>query len=63
MFEQLFRYPGVVRLHTNRYDEVDLEMKAKVLAACAIIGNDHRGDASAAAGRKAPDLMAFLASL
>src|SRR5207253_3146373 len=48
---------------TNRYAEVDLEMKAKALAACAIIGNNHRGDPAAAAGRKAPDLMAFLASL
>jgi hypothetical protein len=48
---------------TNRYAEVDLEMKAKALAACAIIGNNHRGDPSAAAGWKAPDLMAFLASL
>jgi site-specific recombinase XerD len=48
---------------TNRYAEVDLEMKAKALAACAIIGNNHRGDPSAAARRKAPDLMAFLASL
>ncbi|MBE3088445.1 MAG: tyrosine-type recombinase/integrase [Chloroflexi bacterium] len=46
---------------TNRYAEVDLEMKAKALAACAIIGNNHRGDPSA--GRKAPDLMTFLASL
>jgi integrase/recombinase XerD len=43
---------------TNRYAEVDLEMKAKALAACAIIGHNHRGD-----GRKTPDLMAFLASL
>jgi integrase/recombinase XerD len=43
---------------TNRYAEVDLEMKAKALAACAIIGHNHRGD-----GRKTPDLVAFLASL
>lgn len=48
---------------TNRYAEVDLEMKAKALAACAIIGNNHRGDPSAAARPKAPDLLAFLASL
>ena len=48
---------------TNRYAEVDLEMKAKALAACAIIGTNHRGDPSAAARRKTPDLMAFLASL
>ena len=48
---------------TNRYAEVDLEMKAKALAACAIIGNNRPGDPSAAAGRKPPDLMAFLASL
>ena len=63
MFEQLFRYPGVVRLHTNRYDEVDLEMKAKALAACAIIDNNRPHAPLAAAERKAPDLMAFLASL
>jgi integrase/recombinase XerD len=48
---------------TNRYAEVDLEMKAKALAACAIIGNNHQGDPSATAGRKTPELMAFLASL
>jgi len=48
---------------TNRYAEVDLEMKAKALAACAIPGSPHRGDQSAAAGRKTPDLMTFLASL
>jgi integrase/recombinase XerD len=48
---------------TNRYAEVDVEMKAKALAACAIIGNNRPGDPSAATRRKAPDLMAFLASL
>ena len=48
---------------TNRYAEVDLEMKAKALAACAIIDNNRSGGPSAAAGRKPPDLMAFLASL
>jgi site-specific recombinase XerD len=48
---------------TNRYAEVDLEMKAKALAACAIVGNTHPGNPSAAGRRKPPDLMAFLASL
>ena len=48
---------------TNRYAEVDLEMKAKALAACAIHGSPHQGDQSAAARRKTPDLMTFLASL
>jgi site-specific recombinase XerD len=48
---------------TNRYAEVDLEMKAKALAACAITGNNRPGAPSAGARRKAPDLMAFLASL
>lgn len=48
---------------TNRYAEVDLEMKAKALAACAIIGNKRTGDPPAAAGRKAQGLMAFLDSL
>ena len=48
---------------TNRYAEVDLEMKAKALAACAIIDNNRSGGPSAAVGRKPPDLMAFLASL
>ena len=48
---------------TNRYAEVDLEMKAKALASCAITDNNRSGGPSAAAGRKPPDLMAFLASL
>jgi len=48
---------------TNRYAEVDLEMKAKALAACAINDNNRKGGPSATAGRKPPDLMAFLASL
>jgi integrase/recombinase XerD len=48
---------------TNRYAEVDLEMKAKALAACAISGSDRPLDQSAAASRKPHDLMAFLASL
>jgi hypothetical protein len=47
---------------TNRYAEVDLEMKAKALAACAVLGHPHRGD-PAAAPPKTPDLMPFLASL
>jgi len=48
---------------TNRYAEVDLEMKAKALAACAIHGSDSPIDQSAAVRRKPHDLMAFLASL
>lgn len=48
---------------TNRYAQVDLEMKAKALAACAITDNTRSGGPSAAAGRKPPGLMAFLASL
>jgi site-specific recombinase XerD len=35
---------------TNRYAEVDLEMKAKALAACAISGSDRPLDQSAAGG-------------
>ena len=48
---------------TNRYAEVDLEMKAKALAACAISESNRPGNPSAAARRKPQDLMAFLASL
>ena len=48
---------------TNRYAEVDLEMKAKALAACAISESGRRRDPSATARRKPQDLMAFLASL
>lgn len=48
---------------TNRYAQVDLEMKAKALAACAIIDTNRPGGPSAVARRKPPDLMAFLASL
>jgi integrase/recombinase XerD len=48
---------------TNRYAEVDLEMKAKALAACAITGNHRPHDPSATGRRKSQDLMAFLASL
>ena len=36
----------------NRYAEVDPEMKAKALAACAISGSDRPIDQSTAAGRK-----------
>jgi len=43
---------------TNRYAEVDLEMKAKALAACAVTSADR-----APAWRKQTDLMAFLSSL
>jgi len=48
---------------TNRYAEIDLEMKAKALAACAISESNRPGTQSAAARRKPQDLMAFLASL
>ena len=48
---------------TNRYAEVDLEMKAKALAACAISGRDSPPDHAAAVGRKPQGLMAFVASL
>lgn len=48
---------------TNRYAEVDLEMKAKALAACAISGRDSPPDQAAVVGRKPQGLMAFLASL
>jgi len=48
---------------TNRYAEVDLEMKAKALAACAISGRDSPPDQAAAVGRKPQGLMVFLASL
>jgi site-specific recombinase XerD len=43
---------------TNRYAEVDLEMKAKALAACAIAPPDRTR-----AWRKEADLMAFLSAL
>ena len=48
---------------TNRYAEVDLEMKAKALAACAISERGSPPDQTAAVGRKPQGLMAFLASL
>jgi integrase/recombinase XerD len=47
---------------TNRYAEVDLEMKAKALAACAITASDREINQSAAR-RKQSNLMSFLASL
>ncbi len=43
---------------TNRYAEIDLEMKAKALATCAVTTADR-----APAWRKDKDLMAFLAAL
>jgi site-specific recombinase XerD len=43
---------------TNRYAEVDLEMKAKALATCAVDGSDR-----SPSWRKDKDLMAFLSSL
>jgi site-specific recombinase XerD len=48
---------------TNRYAQIDLEMKAKALAACAINGNNRPNNPSATARRKPQDLMGFLASL
>jgi site-specific recombinase XerD len=48
---------------TNRYAQVDLEMKAKALAACAIPASTRPGDPSGAARRTPQDLMGFLASL
>jgi integrase/recombinase XerD len=48
---------------TNRYAQVDLEMKAKALAACAIPASTRPGDPSGAARRTPLDLMGFLESL
>jgi integrase/recombinase XerD len=48
---------------TNRYAQVDLEMKAKALAACAIPASNRPGDPSGAARRTPQDLMGFLESL
>jgi integrase/recombinase XerD len=53
----------VSRETTNRYAQVDLEMKAKALAACAISGKTRPGDPSTVVRRKPQDLMTFLASL
>lgn len=47
---------------TNRYAEVDLEMKAKALATCAVSPREKRADREPV-WRKDRDLMAFLASL
>ena len=47
---------------TNRYAEVDLEMKAKALATCAVTSSRKSAD-GARVWRKNPDLMNFLASL
>ena len=47
---------------TNRYAEVDLEMKAKALATCSVTGPGRTSD-SKATWRKDRDLMAFLTSL
>jgi hypothetical protein len=43
---------------TNRYAEVDLEIKAKALETCAVTNSDRTP-----ARRKDKDLMAFLSSL
>lgn len=48
---------------TNRYAEVDLEMKAKALATCAITDAKTTPTRSKADWRSDRDLMAFLASL
>ena len=48
---------------TNRYAQVDLEMKAKALAACAISEKACPRNPSTVVGRKPQDLMTFLASL
>jgi site-specific recombinase XerD len=47
---------------TNRYAEVDLEMKAKALQTCAVIESDPNVDPTPS-WRKDEDLMAFLTSL
>ena len=47
---------------TNRYAEVDLEMKAKAIAMCAVTPEKGRTD-QGPLWRKDPDLMAFLDSL
>ena len=47
---------------TNRYAEVDLEMKAKALATCAVPPTTSR-DRAKPSWQKDQDLMAFLASL
>ncbi len=47
---------------TNRYAEVDLEMKAKALATCSVSGPG-RTPGSEATWRKDRDLMSFLTSL
>lgn len=47
---------------TNRYAEVDLEMKAKAIAMCAVTPNEER-TGQGPRWRKDPDLMAFLDSL
>jgi hypothetical protein len=47
---------------TNRYAEVDLEMKAKALATCAVTSSRKSAD-GARVWRRNPDLMNFLASL
>jgi site-specific recombinase XerD len=46
---------------TNRYAAVDLEMKAKALAACAITATNRAGE-PAVAQRKTQNLVGFLAS-
>ena len=47
---------------TNRYAEVDLAMKAKAIATCAV-SPPHTGNQPPKAWKKNPDLMTFLASL
>jgi site-specific recombinase XerD len=47
---------------TNRYAEVDLAMKAKAIATCAVLPS-HTGNQPPKAWKKDPDLMTFLTSL
>jgi integrase len=48
---------------TNRYAEVDLEMKAKALEACAVPPPTTTPETTKTDGRQDRELMAFLASL
>ena len=48
---------------TNRYAEVDLEMKAKALATCAIAGSTTPPDPAIAHWKQDRELMSFLTAL
>lgn len=57
-------WPGHVSLETtNRYAEVDLEMKAKALATCAVPPPAKSRDPAKPDWRRDQELMAFLSSL